>query len=95
MPVRVDEPITVTLSPEGEPRSFVWRRFEYEIIGVPLSFFRRRQWWREKAAESLTQIDDELWRVEASSTGLTVDAKTYDIARQSGPEGWRLALAWE
>ncbi|KAB1658501.1 DUF6504 family protein [Pseudoclavibacter sp. CFCC 11306] len=45
MPRKIDEAITVELSHEGEPRSFVWRRFEYEIVGVPQSFFHRRRWW--------------------------------------------------
>lgn len=93
MPVRVDEPITVTLSPEGEPRSFVWRRFEYEVFGVPLAFYRRRPWWREQ--RDLSQIDHELWRVEASPTGVMDDARTYDIARFADEGGWRLAFAWE
>lgn len=93
MPTQVDEPITVTLSPEGEPRAFVWRRFEYEIFGVPQAFFRRRSWWKD--AEEPSHIDQELWRVEASSTGTFEDAHTYDIARHNTPDGWRLSLAWE
>lgn len=123
MPVRVDEPIAVTLSPDGEPRSFIWRQFEYEVFGVPLAFFRRRSWWREQENEQrgsqraqqygtqrhdtdclagdpatgadLTRIDHELWRVEASATGLVEDARTYDISRFHGEDVWRLILSWE
>ncbi|WP_028244963.1 DUF6504 family protein [Pseudoclavibacter soli] len=94
MPEKIDEPVTVVLSPEGEPRSFVWRRFEYEITGVPQAFFRRRPWWQPATgptAAVLERIDRELWRVEASCTG--DDFLTYDLARE--PDGqWRLQLAW-
>lgn len=93
MPTNIDEPITVTLSSEGEPRTFVWRRFEYEVIGVPQAFFKRRSWWRER--DDLARIDQELWRVEASCTGTSDDAHTYDLARHGDTEAWRLALAWE
>lgn len=94
MPRQVDEPITVALSPEGEPRRFVWRRFEYEVIGVPQSFFRRTRWWQQPAVR-LARIDRELWRVEATSTGDMADVRTYDLASGPDGEGWRLALEWE
>jgi hypothetical protein len=60
---------------------------------VPQAFFRRRSWWKD--AEEPSHIDQELWRVEASSTGTFEDAHTYDIARHNTPDGWRLSLAWE
>lgn len=93
MPEEVDEPITVAFSPEGEPRSFVWRRFEYFVTGVPQAFFRRRNWWKDR--QPLTRIDQELWRVEASSSGASTDAHLYDLIRQTEVEEWRLALNWE
>lgn len=92
MPRRVDEPITVTLSPEGEPRSFVWRRFQYEVIGTPLTFFRRLPWWRTRG--SLTRIDEEFWRVEATLTGAAESARIYELAR-AGEKGWTLFAEWE
>lgn len=91
MPAKIDEPVTVTLSSEGEPRSFVWRRFEYEIAGVPQAFFQRRAWW-QTGTPTLERIDQELWRVEASCTG--DQFVTYDLLHL--PDGqWRLQLAWE
>lgn len=93
MPTRVDEAITVTLSPDGEPRAFVWRRFEYEVLGVPQPFYRRRAWWRDRG--DLARIDSELWRVDATPTGVASDSRTFDLARRPDEEGWVLALAWE
>jgi len=92
MPREVDEPITVTLSPEGEPRAFVWRRFEYEVLGTPLAFFRRLPWWRTRG--SLQRIDQEFWRVEATATGTMDGARIYELAR-AGEKGWLLATEWE
>ncbi|MCD7100685.1 DUF6504 family protein [Pseudoclavibacter sp. 13-3] len=103
MPCKIDETITVALSHEGEPRSFVWRRFEYEIVGVPQSFFHRRRWWHapqesptasgaSTTCATRQRVDQELWRVEASCTG--DDFHTYDLLRLPD-DGWRLQLVWE
>lgn len=94
MPNRIDEAVDVTLAPNGEPRAFIWRRFEYEVVGVPQAFYRRLAWWQSPGDPS--RIDHELWRVEASDTGLLDDARTYDLARSPDDAGaWVLETAWE
>lgn len=92
MPEKIEEPVAVSLSPEGEPRTFVWRRFEYEVIGQPQSFFQRRKWWREHGRD-LLRIDKEFWRVNATCDGDTV--ATYDLMRLGEDSDWQLILAWE
>ncbi|MFC4245156.1 DUF6504 family protein [Gryllotalpicola reticulitermitis] len=82
----------MALSPDGEPRSFVWRRFEYEVIGQPQSFYQRRNWWRELGSD-LLRIDKEFWRVEATCDGDHV--ASYDLLRLGDGDGWQLMLAWE
>lgn len=92
MPRRIEEPVSVTLAPNGEPRSFVWEQYEYEVIGIPQNFFQLREWWREEMV-SLDRIDQELWRVQASADGNTF--RLYDLLRRPGGEGWMLTLEWQ
>lgn len=94
MEQRLDEPVTVTLAPNGEPRTFVWARFEYEVIGQPQAYHRRDDvgWWRRRGDP--TRIDRPYWRVEATATGDAADAQLYDLARRPDGKGWLLARAW-
>ncbi|NKE09634.1 MULTISPECIES: DUF6504 family protein [Kocuria] len=90
MPTMIDQPISVAVAPDGEPRSFMWGPYEYEVVGVPQAFFRRRKWWRE--AGDLARIDQELWRVEASCD--SAEFRLYDLLRR--PDGgWALYVQWE
>ncbi len=90
MPRTVGETIAVKVAVDGEPRSFVWARFEYEVLGQPQRFHRRRSWWQERG--DLDQIDHELWRVEATADG--THARSYDLLQR--PDGeWVLAFEWE
>lgn len=93
MPTRVDEPITVSFAVDGEPRSFIWRRFEYEVVGVPQAFFQRRKWWQQQS--DLSRIDRAMWRVDATSSGRADDIHTFDLASGPAGEEWILMLAWE
>ena len=89
MPRQIDDPIEVVIADSGEPSSFIWQRFEYEVTGQPQAFFRRPDnWW--SAGRTLALIDQELWRVTATRDG---DEHTYDLRRE--PEGWLLSLQWE
>ena len=98
MPQRVEEDVDVHESASGEPLSFTWRGFEYEVIGLPQPFFRRRLWWRDSSetmpgqVADLTRIDQQLWRVEATDDGRTT--RLYDLLRAPGHR-WTLQVAWE
>ncbi|KAA9394058.1 hypothetical protein FCK90_09110 [Kocuria coralli] len=86
----IDQPIAVTVADDGEPRSFTWGPYEYEVVGVPQNFFRRRKWWQE--AGDLTTVDQKLWRVEASCD--SSEFRLYDLlCRPSGQ--WFLYVQWE
>lgn len=89
MPREIDDLIEVDTASSGEPLSFVWQRFEYDVVGQPQAFFRRPEpWW--SGGRSLSRVDQELWRVAATRDG---SERTYDLRRES--EGWVLALEWE
>lgn len=94
MPTKIDEAVVVQLAADGEPLRFTWRYDEYVVIGVPQVFFRRSSWWQQPA-EKTALIDRELWRVVATPTGETGDARTYDLALGPGETGWQLKLVWE
>lgn len=90
MPEHHDDEIAVVVDAEGQPASFVWRRFEYFVVGIPQRFYRRRgAWWRQPRL--IDRLDSELWRVEAAMLG--DQARSFDLRRE--PECWFLELAWE
>ncbi|SFN49008.1 hypothetical protein [Mycetocola miduiensis] len=68
MPTIIDKPVTVNLSPAGDPAAFILDRFEHTIIGQPQAIFTRTRWWEQGSAPK--RIDTELWRVAAVKAGL-------------------------
>lgn len=89
MPQIIDARVDVELTSEGDPRAFVWNRFEHTVIGQPQAVFKRTRWWENAGAP--TRIDTELWRLDASRGG--EEQHRYDLRR--GADGaWTLALDW-
>jgi len=94
MPQIIDTTVQVELSPGGDPRAFVWDRFEHTIIGQPQAVFTRTRWWEdssEKSTGAPIRIDTELWRVDAAKGG--EDQHRYDL-RHDADGTWVLALDW-
>jgi hypothetical protein len=45
VPQIIDVPVDVELSADGDPRAFIWNRFEHTVIGQPQAIFTRTRWW--------------------------------------------------
>jgi hypothetical protein len=89
LPHIIDAPVDVELSADGDPRAFIWNRFEHTVIGQPQAVFKRTRWWEDQGTP--TRIDTELWRLDASRGD--EEQHRYDLRR--GTDGsWVLALDW-
>lgn len=92
MPEQIDEQVEVSLASDGMPRTFIWQRFEYEVVDIPQCFYRRSNWWSEPDTTDLTRIDQEFWRVKATTD--SANFHSYDLLRR--PDNtWQLMLMWE
>lgn len=85
----IDARVDVELSADGDPRSFIWNRFEHTVIGQPQAVFSRTSWWENDGVP--TRIDTELWRLDASRGG--EEQHRYDL-RHDVDGSWVLALDW-
>ena len=68
MPQIIDATVQVELSADGDPRAFVWDRFEHTVVGQPQAVFTRTRWWENTGTP--TRIDTELWRLDAAKGGV-------------------------
>ena len=89
MPQIIDSPVDVVLGAGGDPRAFIWNRFEHTVVGQPQAVFKRTRWWENGGAP--VRIDTELWRLDASRGG--EDQRRYDL-RHDDDGSWVLALDW-
>ena len=68
--VRVDEMVTVSVNPKGEPIGFGWRGGAYLVLSKPVRWFARREWWVEAARVQrgigAGVLEVEMWRLVAS-----------------------------
>lgn len=90
MPQIIDVPVDVELSADGDPRAFIWNRFEHIVIGQPQAIFTRTRWW-ESPSGIPPRIDTELWRLDASRGD--EEQHRYDLRRDTDGS-WVLALDW-
>ena len=90
MPQIIDAVVDVELSVDGDPRAFIWDRFEHTVIGQPQAIFTRTRWW-EGAGGVPSRIDTELWRLDASRGD--EEQHRYDLRRDIDGS-WVLALDW-
>ena len=90
MPQIIDAVVDVELSVDGDPRAFIWNRFEHTVIGQPQAIFTRTRWW-EHADGVPSRIDTELWRLDASRGD--EEQHRYDLRRDTDGS-WVLALDW-
>ncbi|MFO7691244.1 MAG: hypothetical protein R6W83_11960 [Cryobacterium sp.] len=89
MPQIIDTEIDVVLTSDGDPKAFIWNRFEHTVIGQPQAMFTRTRWWEKAGAPA--RIDTELWRLHASRGG--EEQHRYDLRRDLDGS-WVLALDW-
>ena len=90
MPQIIDAVVDVELSIDGDPRAFIWNRFEHTVIGQPQAIFTRTRWW-ENGGGVPSRIDTELWRLDASRGD--EEQHRYDLRRDTDGS-WVLALDW-
>lgn len=95
---RYEDPIEVRAqhgSTPAAPDAFLWRGRLYVVRDVLGHWRERRAWWREAldpgadAVGSLTDLEQEVWRVEASP-GRMRGTGVYDLAHDGAAPGWRL-----
>lgn len=97
--MRIDEPITVDLSPGGAPARFIWRGAVYGVVSAPEPWIGRRAWWEGEAARAPrgagpSLLETSCWRVDAialtASAPVQADA-SFDLERCPRSGAWRLA----
>ncbi|CAG7843824.1 hypothetical protein USB125703_00036 [Pseudoclavibacter triregionum] len=99
--MRIDEPVTVELSPGGAPVRFEWRGERYGVVSVPEPWIGRRAWWDEPGGRAPrgagpALLETSCWRVDAialTGRGVGSPDASYDLARRPGTREWRLAAA--
>lgn len=68
---RIDELVNVAVNPAGEPIGFSWRNGAYLVLGKPIRWFARRQWWVESARAQrgigAGVLEVEMWRLVAEA----------------------------
>jgi hypothetical protein len=80
----IDDPVAVELSPDGDPATFIWHKFEYVVAGQPQVVFTRTPWWETERLPE--RIDTERWTLDAARAGDEV--RRYQLAHDGGE--WRL-----
>jgi hypothetical protein len=82
--------------PDPTPSAFLWRGRLYVVRDVIGHWRERRAWWRDAldpgedtAAPGLDCLEQEVWRVEASS-GRLAGTGVYDLGMDGPVRGWRL-----
>lgn len=97
--MRIDEPISVDLSPGGAPARFVWRGAVYGVVSAPEPWIGRRAWWEAPSARAPrgaggALLETSCWRVDAVALSgrapIRSDA-SYDLERCPRTGDWRLA----